>query len=89
MDDTGGFICYYDCMKLSFFSGIQEFSLPTAVFFLALSAAEHAGGPPVHHRASVGPGRAPWRALLAFKSRETAQATTGLFSDQLEPTRPM
>ena len=28
-------------------------------FFLALSAAGYAGGPPVHHGASVGPGRAP------------------------------
>ena len=27
--------------------------------FLAISAAEHAGGSPVHHGASVGPDRAP------------------------------
>ena len=35
--------------------------------FLALSAAGHAGDPPVHHGASVGPDRAPWRMLWAFK----------------------
>ena len=35
--------------------------------FLALSAAGPAGGTPVHHGASVGPGRAPWRVLWAFK----------------------
>ena len=35
--------------------------------FLALSAAGHAGGPRVHPGASVGPGRAPWRGLWAFK----------------------
>ena len=34
--------------------------------FLALSAAGHAGGAPVHG-ASLGPGRAPWGALWAFK----------------------
>ena len=35
--------------------------------FLALSAAGHVGGPPVHHGASLGPGRAPWRVLWAFE----------------------
>ena len=35
--------------------------------FLALSAAGHAGDPPVHHGASVGPGRVPWRVLWALK----------------------
>ena len=36
-------------------------------YFLALSAAAHAGGSSVHHGASLGPGRAPWRVLWAFK----------------------
>ena len=36
-------------------------------YFLALSAARHAGGPPVLHGASLGPGWAPWRVLRAFK----------------------
>ena len=35
--------------------------------FLTLRAAGHAGGPPVHHGASLGPGRAPWRVLWVFK----------------------
>ena len=35
--------------------------------FLALSAAGHAGGAPVHHGASLGSGRAPWRVLWALK----------------------
>ena len=39
--------------------------------FLALSAAGHAGGPPVHHGASLGPVRAPWRVLWAFKVTES------------------
>ena len=34
---------------------------------LALLAAGRAGGPRVHHRASVGPGWAPWRVLCAFE----------------------
>ena len=37
------------------------------VSFLALSAAGHAGGPPVYHGASLGPGRAPWRVLWALE----------------------
>ena len=32
-------------------------------YFLALSAAGHAGIPPVHHGARLGPGRAPWRVF--------------------------
>ena len=35
--------------------------------FLALSAAAHAGDPPVHHGESVGPGQVPWRMLWALK----------------------
>ena len=35
--------------------------------FLALSAAGHAGEAPVHHSASLGPERAPWCLLWAFK----------------------
>ena len=35
--------------------------------FLVLSAPGHAGRPPEHHGASVGPGRAPWHVLWGFK----------------------
>ena len=34
---------------------------------LALPAAEHAGGAPLHHGASAGPGRAQWIVLWAFE----------------------
>ena len=33
--------------------------------FLPLSAAGQAGGTPIHHGASVGPGQAPWRVFWA------------------------
>ena len=51
--------------KVDFFSRITNFSL-SAAGLLALSAARHATDPPIHHGASVGPGRAPWRVLWAF-----------------------
>ena len=35
--------------------------------FLVLSAPWHAGSPPEHHGASVGPGRRPWHVLWGFK----------------------
>ena len=40
---------------------------PAPVVFFSLSTVGHAGGPPVHHGASLGPERAPWRVLRAFK----------------------
>ena len=52
--------------------------------FLALSAAGHAGGPPVHHVASLGPGRAAW----AFRVTKSGKIT-GLLSAELEPTKTM
>ena len=56
--------------------------------FLALSAAEHAGGPPVHHGASAGPDRL--RGAWSGRSKSQNLASNGgLLSDQLEPTRPM
>ena len=35
--------------------------------FLVLSTPGHAGSPPEHHGASVGPGRGPWHVLWGFK----------------------
>ena len=35
--------------------------------FLVLSAPWHAGSPPGHHGASLGPGRGPWHVLWGFK----------------------
>ena len=48
-------------------------------FFRALSAAGHAGGPPVHQGASLGPGRAPWRALWAFQVAKFGKYSRGYF----------
>ena len=49
-------------------------------YFLALSAAGHANGPPVHHGASLGPGRAPWRVLWAFKVAKSGKKSRGCFA---------
>ena len=51
-------VCVFDICTL--FSGARG-------SFLVLSAAGHAGDPPVHHGASLGLGRALWRVLWAFK----------------------
>ena len=56
--------------EMHFLSHMGQFLSSCRGSFLALSAAGHAGGPPVHHGASVGSGRAPWRVLWA--SRELA-----------------
>ena len=48
-------------------------------FFRALSAAGHAGGPPVHQGASLGPGRAPWRALWASQVAKFGKYSRGTF----------
>ena len=53
------------CIK-SFFRNTKLFSSGRRSC-LALSAAGHAGDPPVHHGASMGPDRAPCRVLWAFK----------------------
>ena len=53
--------------------------------FLALSAAGHAGGPPVRHGASLGPGRAPWRVLWVFKVAKSV--ITGSLSAELAIAR--
>ena len=44
---------------------------------------------PVHHGASVGPGRASWRVLWVFEVAKSAKLATGSHSTELEPTRPM
>ena len=47
--------------------------------FLALSAAGHAGSPPVHDGASVGPGRVPRRMLWAFEAPKSGKQPRGRF----------
>ena len=64
-------------MKLFFLRNKKVFSPAAGVFSrprlratltLTLTLpSPNLGGLPVHHGASVGPGRAPWRALSAFK----------------------
>ena len=53
--------------KRFFFVDIGIFCSSGRGSFLALSAAGHAGNMPEHQGASLGPGRAPWRVLWAFK----------------------
>ena len=36
------------------------------------------GGPPVHHGASLGPGRAPWRVLWAFQVAKSGKCNHGV-----------
>ena len=36
-------------------------------FFLALPVAGHAGAPPIHYAAGLGPGQAPWRVIWTSK----------------------
>ena len=47
--------------------------LLTGAITPGLSAERHAGGPPAHHGASVGPGRAPWRVLWAFEVEKSGK----------------
>lgn len=47
----------------AFFCALASFSLPVLGYVLTLSAAGQAGGPRVHHRASLGRARAPWPVL--------------------------
>ena len=57
---------YPICTNLIFWTFTRLFPPPVGLF-LALSAAGHAGGPPVHHGASWGPGRDALRVIWAFK----------------------
>ena len=47
--------------------------------FLALSATGHTGDLPVHHGASLGPGRSPWRVLWAFEVVKSNKQSRGRF----------
>ena len=49
---------------------------------VALSAAGHAAGTPVHHDARLDPGRSPWRVLWASKV-----ARAGSFTRECAPPR--
>ena len=51
--------------------------------FLALSAAGHAGGPPVHHGASFGPRAGSVARALGVQSREIRQVIAGLLSAEI------
>lgn len=59
-------VVHYMFMYESTFPGIVLLFSSGRGYFLALSAVGHAVGPLVHG-ASVGPGRAPWCVLWAFK----------------------
>ena len=58
-------MCMYEMFFFFFFRNTILLSSGRGSF-RTLSAAGHAGGPPVHHGESVGHGRAPWRVLWAF-----------------------
>ena len=60
------------CKMVDFFPQYKKFSLPVTGL-LALSAAGHTGGLPVHDGASVGSGRAPWRMIWTFKVAKSAK----------------
>ena len=53
--------------EIVFFSGIHFVSLPTAGLFSRSRPRGTQGPPPVHHSASVGSRRDPWRVLWALK----------------------
>ena len=53
-------MCFFGPSPFIFFSSARG-------SFLVLSAPWHAGSPPEHHGASVGPGRRPWHVLWGFK----------------------
>ena len=53
--------------KCVFFCTSAFFSSSGRESFLVLSSLGHAGSPPEHHAASVGPGRGPWHVLWGFK----------------------
>ena len=74
------------CIKLPLFWNTKLLS-SGRWSFLAVSAAGHAGGLPVHEGASAGPGRAPWHVLWAFEVAEFWQVTTGSLSAEPEPSK--
>ena len=61
----------YECFF--FFSGTQNFYLPVAGLFSRSWPRGTQGGRLYHDDASVGPGRAPWRVLWAFKVAKTGK----------------
>ena len=67
------------------FLHIGIFFSPGRGSFLVLSALGHAGSPPEHQGASVGPSRGPWHVLWGFK----VAVPTGSDSEHVEPSRPM
>ena len=74
-----GILHMYVCVFLRFFCGIRNFSLPVAGLSSRSRDAGDAGDPPVHHVASVGPGRAPWRMLRAFKVAKSGKSPRDRF----------
>ena len=56
--------------------------------FLALSATEHAWGPPVHRR-QLGSRAGSVARAVGIQSREIEQVITGLLSAELEPSKAM
>ena len=66
---TGPFVrCLHTCMyQIDIFYTSATNSLPAAGLFSCSRPRVRAGGPRVHHGASVAPGRAPCRVLWAFK----------------------
>ena len=52
---------------INVFFGIDIFFSSGRGSFLVLSAPWHAGSPPEHKGANVGPGRRPWHVLWGFK----------------------
>ena len=59
----GIYIIMYKCVVFAH----RHFFSSSRVSFLVLSAPGHAGSPPEHHGASVGPDRGPWHVLWGFK----------------------
>ena len=55
------------CVPTCFFVDICTLFSGARGPFIALSAPGQASGPPVHHGASLGPGRAPWGVIWACK----------------------
>ena len=69
----------YDVQKNIFFRNTKLFSSGHGSF-LTLSAEGRGGGTPVHHGASVGLGRAPWRMLWAFKDAKSGKSPRDRFA---------
>ena len=83
-------VCTYIILRsIDFFLRIGKLLSSGLGSFLTLSAAGHAGGAPEHHRARLGPGRAPSRVFCTIKSRESWQVITGSLSAELEPSKTL